>query len=164
MNRRFLVLAARPWAERLFDETLRWLPGGWSVARDPVELAAATVAPDRIFSLHWHWRLMPYVTESCYCVGFHASDLPHFRGGDPIGNQIKRGVLDTTVTAFRIDGGWDTGPILMKLPLSLRGTRDEVLERCMGLVARMIPSLAYHDLPAIPQPPGGSFYTRKDAL
>ncbi len=147
-------------------ETLRFLPGEWTlVTEGPADVSqwADYWRPDRVFVLHWHWILPTDFVEKHYCIGFHASDLPHFRGGSPIQNQVKRGVLDTKLTAFRLDAGIDTGPILMKLPLSLRGSPEEVLERCAGLVARMMPRLCYDVVPEIPQPPGGSFYTRKDA-
>jgi len=37
----------------------------------------------------------------CYCI--HPSDLPKYRGGSPIQNQIIDGVKDSAVTLFKMD-------------------------------------------------------------
>ena len=145
MNKTVWVLAAQPWAQDLAHDTLFYLPGTWFTVKDLETFDRLNemhhARPDLVLSLHWHWMVPKYFVESRYCVGFHSSDLPHYRGGSPIQNQIKRHVYDTQLTAFRLDAGLDTGPVLMKMPLSLRGTRDEIMDRIAGLVARMVPRI-----------------------
>jgi methionyl-tRNA formyltransferase len=75
----------------------------------------------------WSW-LIPtdYITYgNCYCI--HPSDLPKYRGGSPIQNQVINGVTTSCVTLFQMDQGLDSGPIFDKIPISLDGYLDEIL-------------------------------------
>ncbi|GIS10295.1 MAG: hypothetical protein CM15mP114_10770 [Alphaproteobacteria bacterium] len=58
----------------------------------------------------------------------HPSDLPKYRGGSPIQNQILNGILDSKVTIKPLMK-MDAGPILVQRPLSLRGEMSEILGR-----------------------------------
>ena len=49
----------------------------------------------------------------------HPSDLPKFRGGSPIQNQIINGVKKTKISIFRINSEIDAGDIVAKAPLDL---------------------------------------------
>lgn len=161
----YLVCSQEPWGQRVTWPTQS--DEDWRVITSPSELDAALLwgpSPRAIFVLHWHSKLKPWVVQHLRCIGFHASDLPEFRGGNPIGNQQSRGVWGSQLTAFRLDEGLDTGPILMKMPLDLRGTREDVLDRIAGLVAQMIPAILHDDPPEVPQTGPGSFYTRAQAV
>ena len=59
----------------------------------------------------------------------HPSDLPKFRGGSPIQNQIIRGLVETKVTIFRINEIIDGGNILYKKRLSLKGEISDIFKR-----------------------------------
>jgi methionyl-tRNA formyltransferase len=48
------------------------------------------------------------------CVNIHASLLPKYRGAAPINWAIINGERETGVTAFLMDEGMDTGPILLQ--------------------------------------------------
>ena len=163
---RYWVLAAQTWAQALYHTTLRYFPGMWTLvdSRERFDfLVQYDRLPDVTFVLHWHWLVPAVYVQENVTIGFHSSPLPKFRGGSPIQNQLKRGILDTMLTAFRLDAGLDTGPILSQMPLSLRGSRDEVLERIGGHVARMMPRLVAGAYEERPQSGENSFYTRKDA-
>jgi methionyl-tRNA formyltransferase len=45
-------------------------------------------------------------------INFHPGILPEYRGPDPMFWQIKNGVNETGITAYKIDKDLDTGPIL----------------------------------------------------
>lgn len=161
---RYLVLAAQPWAQRVA------LPDAdgrqWTTITTRVELSAGALwdwKRSLAFVLHWHWRIPPAYLARCPFIGFHASDLPHFRGGAPIDNQQRRGITDTQLTAFRLVEQLDAGPILLQAPLSLAGTKADVLARIAGLVPGMIARILAGDYTERPQVGAGSFYTRADA-
>ncbi len=59
----------------------------------------------------------------------HPSDLPKFRGGSPIQNQIIRNKKKTKVTIFRINEIIDGGNIILKKNLSLEGEIKDIFER-----------------------------------
>jgi len=153
---RYLVLAAQPWAQ-----AVPLPPGDWTRVARPDELGQPGDWA-RVFALHWHWKLSPAWTDTGRVIGFHASDLPRFRGGAPIENQQRRGITHTQLTAYRMDRGWDTGPILLQRPLSLAGTREDVLTRIAALIPGMLADLLAGRYTERAQVGEGSFYRRQD--
>ena len=58
------------------------------------------INPKFIFFPDWSWKVPDYIYKNYDCVCFHESDLPKFRGGSPLQNQIIRGITKTKTTAF----------------------------------------------------------------
>ena len=87
------------------------------------------INPKFIFFPDWSWIVPQTIIENYKCVCFHESDLPKFRGGSPIQNQIIRGIKRTKTTAFFMNNKIDSGNILLKKSLSLHGTLDEIFQR-----------------------------------
>ena len=122
------------------------------------------IKPHKIFFLHWSWKVPKEITDNFFCIGFHAADLPNFRGGDPIGNQQKQGLKETKLTAFLLAERFDAGPVLLKRPLSLEGTKEDVLKRIEPICSNMIEHIMYGKFDLTDQDLSqGSFYTRADA-
>jgi methionyl-tRNA formyltransferase len=96
------------------------------------------VEGDKIYSVHWHWKIPPEVYKKFKCIGFHSTDLPYGKGSNPIGRMKDKKFRETMVTAFEITGEYDSGPILMKRELSLTGSKDAVLARAYATCAHMI--------------------------
>ena len=82
-----------------------------------------------IFFPDWSWIVPSEIINNFNCVCFHESDLPKFRGGSPIQNQIIRGIEKTKTTAFLMTDKLDAGQIMLKRNLSLKGSLDEIFER-----------------------------------
>ena len=60
-------------------------------------------------------------------MGVHPSDLPSYRGGSPLQNQIIDGITETYCTLMELSSEeFDYGPLLLKERLSLEG--DNVSE------------------------------------
>ena len=59
----------------------------------------------------------------------HPSDLPNFRGGSPIQNQIINGVKKSAVTIFKINNIIDGGPIFKKKKLFLTGGINKIFNQ-----------------------------------
>src|SRR3954466_10581696 len=55
------------------------------------------------------------------CINVHASLLPRWRGAAPIQRAILAGDEVSGVTIMRMDEGLDTGPMLLKRALDIRG-------------------------------------------
>ncbi|GBU22953.1 methionyl-tRNA formyltransferase [Fibrobacteres bacterium R8-0-B4] len=88
------------------------------------------------------FRILPEAVFSIPRLGtlnVHASLLPRYRGAAPIQRAIEAGETETGVTVFRIDGGVDTGEILMqkKTPIDGQETAPELYQRLsvMGAAA-----------------------------
>ena len=96
--------------------------------------------PDFIFFPHWSWKIPREIYTAYPCVAFHMTDLPYGRGGSPLQNLIVRGHRATKLTAIRVSEELDAGPVVLKRPLSLRGSAEEIYRRAAAVIFdRMIP-------------------------
>jgi methionyl-tRNA formyltransferase len=83
-----------------------------------------------VIAIGWSWIIDDDVLEKCLCVGVHPSDLPHYRGGSPVQNQIIDGVTHTKLTLFQIAKKLDSGDIWGNVDLLLDGdTTDQIFEK-----------------------------------
>jgi len=95
--------------------------------------------PHYIFFPHWSWIIPPEVYERYECIVFHMTDLPFGRGGSPLQNLLVRGIYKTKVSALKVDGGLDTGPVYLKRPLDLsRGSAHELYLKLADITERMV--------------------------
>ena len=85
--------------------------------------------PTKIFFLHWSKIIPPYLYKNYECIQFHSTDLPYGKGGSPIQNLILRGFEITYLTAFKVNGKIDSGPIYFKKKMKLNGSASEIYER-----------------------------------
>lgn len=85
--------------------------------------------PELILFYGWSWIIPKKIYQNYKCLMLHPSDLPKFRGGSPIQNQIIRGLEETKVTIFRINEIIDGGNILYKKKLSLKGEISDIFKR-----------------------------------
>jgi methionyl-tRNA formyltransferase len=96
------------------------------------------------------------------CINVHASLLPRWRGAAPIQRAILAGDETSGVTLMRIEEGLDTGPMLLRRELGIRGKNaGQVTEELAELGARVLIEWLDHPTPAEPQPDAGASYARK---
>ena len=90
------------------------------------------------------------------------SELPKFRGGSPIQNQIIRGVYDSSVTIFKINDQIDAGPIIAQSYLDLRGDMSEILQRLTDIGFTLTRQIFLHGFNLTDQDSSQvSFYPRR---
>ena len=94
-----------------------------------------------IFFIHWSKKIPLEIFKRFLCIQFHSSNLPKFRGGSPIQNQIIRGIKKTKITAFKVSNKIDTGDICLKKNLDLNGTALQIYERMEKICVYMIKEL-----------------------
>jgi len=96
------------------------------------------------------------------CVNVHASLLPHWRGAAPIQRAILAGDEISGITLMQMDEGLDTGPMLARQTLDIRGkTAGQVTEEMANLGARLLIEWLNAPTPAQPQPIAGASYAKK---
>lgn len=98
---------------------------------DPKKLTGEYVKkinPENIFFPDWSWMIPSEIVNNYKCICFHESNLPKFRGGSPIQNQIIRGIRKTKSTAFLMNESLDEGDILLQRNLSLDGSINDIFE------------------------------------
>ena len=87
------------------------------------------IKPKYVFFPDWSWIVPDEIISNVNCICIHESNLPKFRGGSPIQNQIIRGIKNTKSTAFLMNSKLDAGDILLQKNLSLDGSLDDIFSR-----------------------------------
>jgi len=96
------------------------------------------------------------------CINVHASLLPRWRGAAPIQRAILAGDEISGVTLMQMDEGLDTGPMLARQTLDIRGkTAGQVTEEMAKIGAGLLLEWLDHPTPPEPQPVSGSTYAGK---
>tara|TARA_B100000029_G_scaffold169120_1_gene165321 strand:+ start:1697 stop:2359 length:663 start_codon:yes stop_codon:yes gene_type:complete len=127
----YVFCAHRKWALELFEQ-IRRKHKNFYLIKEPKQLTYKKIKkinPKFIFFPDWSWKVPDEVFQNYDCICFHEADLPKFRGGSPIQNQIIRGIEKTKTTAFIMNEKIDAGPIIMKKELSLKGNLADIFQR-----------------------------------
>jgi methionyl-tRNA formyltransferase len=96
------------------------------------------------------------------CVNVHASLLPRWRGAAPIQRAILAGDEVSGVTIMKMDEGLDTGPMLLKRELDIRGKNaGQVTDEIANLGAEALVEWLASPTPPEPQPDEGATYAKK---
>ena len=130
----YLFCAYREWSKTLFDK-LKEEEDNIILLKSPKKLTFSYVKkinPEMIFFPDWSWIVNKKIINNYKCVCFHESNLPKFRGGSPLQNQIIRGVEKTKTTAFIMNEGLDEGVIMLQKELSLKGSINEIFKRMIN--------------------------------
>jgi methionyl-tRNA formyltransferase len=95
-------------------------------------------------------------------INVHASLLPRWRGAAPIQRAILAGDEVSGVTIMKMDEGLDTGPMLLKRELDIRGKNaGQVTEELAELGAHALIGWLEHPTSPEPQPQEGATYASK---
>jgi methionyl-tRNA formyltransferase len=136
MRKNIIIAAIGKWNRIVFE---RNKPNGgvydWVLVTDSKELnlELSKTSPTFIFFLHWRWIIPKQVYDKFECVCFHMTNLPYGRGGSPLQNLILKGHAETMLSAIRMTGEVDAGPVYVKKSLSLSGPAHEIYERASNL-------------------------------
>lgn len=155
-----VIATIRRWHVELYRYELTKLDspfkGDWWLITDPKELETfvAQTEPRYIFFPHWSEIVPEWIWRDVECVCFHETPVPYGRGGSPVQNMIKRGHTHTVITALRMTGELDAGPVYRQEPLSLSGLLEEIGIRIAKKVARMILWIVENEPEPMPQDDG----------
>jgi methionyl-tRNA formyltransferase len=150
----YVVAGRHPWNRFAFDEVVADLPGQWVFLADRFELTEDRLTdldPRYVFFLHWSWLVPDAITDRWECVCFHMTDVPFGRGGSPLQNLIQRGLTETRLTALRMSGELDAGPVYAKVPLALDGSAEEIYLRASRASLALARDLADREPEPVPQ-------------
>ena len=130
----FLIVTKKKWN----DENFRLLNKKFIISSKLNFGKIKKLNPKIIFFIHWSKVIPKKIFQNYLCIQFHASDLPKYRGGSPIQNQILDGHKNTKVSAFKINALIDSGDICLKKFLSLKGSAQEIYEKLEKICIKMI--------------------------
>ncbi len=98
--------------------------------------------PRIIFFIFWSKMVPKKIFSNFLCIQFHSSDLPKFKGGSPIQNQILSKIYKTKLSAFQINDKIDGGKICMKSNISLIGKAEDIYKNIEKKALQMIIKLS----------------------
>jgi methionyl-tRNA formyltransferase len=127
----YLLCAYRDWALQLYTMLAKRYKNMF-LLKDPKKLTfdyVKKINPKFVFFPDWSWKVDENIVKNFKCVCIHESNLPKFRGGSPLQNQIIRGIKKTKSTAFLMTEKLDEGDILLQKDLSLEGSIDDIFAR-----------------------------------
>ncbi len=87
------------------------------------------INPDYVLFYGWSEKISSNIINSFKCLMLHPSNLPKFRGGSPIQNQIIRGLNKTKLTLFLMNNKLDAGPVYGKSKISLSSNIKDIFKR-----------------------------------
>ena len=140
----YVVATIKDWHIKQFHENFNNLSGNWHLITSPDALSIDNMrrlAPEYIFFPHWSWLVPEEILNEFNCVCFHMTDVPYGRGGSPLQNLIIRGHQKTMLTALKMEKTLDSGPIYLKVPLSLKGSAQEIYSESAKLIIVMMKAI-----------------------
>lgn len=147
---RFVIVTIKSWNIKKAEEMIKESKHQIKLITEKEELRYENLNsynPEYIFFPHWSWIIPDNIYNNFNCVVFHMTDLPYGRGGSPLQNLIVRGIENTKISALKVDGGLDTGPIYLKKDLNLYGSAEEIYLRASNLIFdEMIPEIINNEI------------------
>jgi methionyl-tRNA formyltransferase len=78
----------------------------------------------RIFFPYWSWKVPKEILKNHTCIGFHTGDV---KGGSPLQNLIRLGINHSFIRMFFMNEKIDGGKDIMKFPICLKGSLEEII-------------------------------------
>lgn len=144
MTSNYIIATIKEWNVEQYKKVTPMLAGNWSIINDPSQLTLEhlrVLKPKYIFFPHWSWLVPEDILNEFTCICFHMTDVPYGRGGSPLQNLISRGHTETKLSALKMTKQLDAGAVYLKAPLSLKGSAQQIFERCAALTFEMIISI-----------------------
>lgn len=80
--------------------------------------------PSIVIASFWQRELVPEsITSKHFCLNLHFGALPKYAGKSPLFWAIANGECHVGITLHKMDGSFDTGPILSQTLVSLTGPK-----------------------------------------
>lgn len=140
----YILASCKPWHREIFRILAKNSNTRWIYVSSPGGLVSVLTKsrPRYIFFPHWSWIVPRSIWQKHECVCFHMTDVPYGRGGSPLQNLILAGHCKTKISALRMTGEIDAGPVYMKRSLSLNGKAEDIYRRagkiCSAMMARIV--------------------------
>ena len=95
---KYIIVSKRIWNKKNYSN----LSKRFFFSKEINQRIINKINPKIIFFIHWSKKISKNIYLKNLCIQFHASDLPKFRGGSPVQNQILSNIKNTKLTAFAI--------------------------------------------------------------
>ena len=129
---RIVCVGYRSWSINLYNRLSKEIDHEFIIIKKTKTTPVSKIIkhdPDLILFYGWSWHVPEKITNNYRCLMLHPSDLPQFRGGSPIQNQIINGITKSKITIFVMNELFDGGDIICQTSLDLTGNIDEIFYR-----------------------------------
>ncbi len=150
----FIIATIKPWNISEYLNQVSSLSGVWHLIDKKEDFTLEKISainPQKIFFPHWSWIVPEKILSQYDCVCFHMTDLPYGRGGSPLQNLIVRGHTSTYLTALKMTGELDAGPVYLKSKIALDGSAQEIFTRVAARIYDLIREIVADDIEPQPQ-------------
>lgn len=133
---RIVCIGYRDWALRIYSRLQHSVEHEVIIVKSDKKLDYGllySLGPDLVLFYGWSWTIPVEILKQFKCLMLHPSDLPKFRGGSPIQNQILSGVNKSKITIFQMTEEIDAGPIIIQKPIDLSGSMIEIFTQMENL-------------------------------
>ncbi len=153
MNKIIVASRDNVWSRLFFKNLSSSIRGAsFEWVKNDGELAfALDKKPSWVFFFHWSSKVSSMVFENHRCVVVHTSNLPEGRGGSPIQNQIREGILSSKVNLIEMVEGFDEGDIYLSKDVTLQGTATDIWLMIADQAAKLAETCVKKDLVPKPQ-------------
>lgn len=135
---RYLIITKKKWDKNSFDK----LGKKFLISNKFNLQKLVKINPKIIFFIFWSSKIPKNIYKKYLCIQFHTSNLPKYRGGSPIQNQIIDGVKYSKISAFKINSKIDSGDICLKENINLSGSAKNIFLKIEKKILRMIKILS----------------------
>jgi len=160
----YIIASHHSWSDNALQTIQQRVPGRWvliSESDDLTDERLYDLNPRYIFFTHWSQMVPESLYEKYPCICFHMTDLPYGRGGTPLQNLLLRDKSETVLTAFRMVGELDAGPVYIKTKMPLTGSAQEIYQRASEIAFSMIERIIYENISPIPQKGDVTIFKRR---
>lgn len=128
---KIIILAYRDWALKVAERLKIYLhKKNILIIKNSNQFYKLTKLSNKkslILAIGWSNILSKKIVNKFECYGVHPSDLPNYRGGSPIQNQILNNIINTKVSIYKLTSKIDDGDVYLKKKLSLKGDSMSVI-------------------------------------
>ena len=84
----YLVLSKKQWNKKNYNFLNKSFKFFLNIKINEIK----KISPEIIFFIHWSEKIPSKIFNKYLCILFHSSNLPKFKGGSPIQNQIMNNI------------------------------------------------------------------------
>lgn len=151
---RVACIGYRSWALGIYDRLIGLDGHKFLILRSRDEFSEQVLddfSPELVLFYGWSWIVPQSILERYTCVMLHPSELPLYRGGSPIQNQIIDGVANSKVTLFIMNGQIDAGDIIAQADLDLSLSLEKIFTQLEEVGLALTVKILNHGYKQVPQ-------------
>lgn len=98
------------------------------------------MSPTKVLFVFWSWKVPDWIIKKHECYGMHTGPLleGRGRGGDPIGNLLRRGYTTASLCVFKMTSKLDAGTVKLAIPIPIHGYIQQEIDGWVPAIKRYL--------------------------